>query len=203
MNRGPDIVLIRHGETEWSRSGRHTGRTDIPLTDEGRRIASPLPQALSRWHFARVLTSPLQRAKETCRIAGLLDRAELDDDLVEWDYGEDEGRTSEEIQRDRPGWRVWDAGPKGGETIAQVAERAERVIARACRADGDVAIFSHGHLLRVLGARWADLPPRDAGVLMLGTAAISVLSFEHGHRVIARWNDQSHLVSGSGAPHPS
>jgi probable phosphoglycerate mutase len=194
LERGPDIVLIRHGETEWSRSGRHTGHTDIPLTDEGRRVAAGLPRALSAWSFSRVLTSPLIRAQETCRLAGLLDRAEQVDDLMEWDYGDDEGRTSAEIQRDRPGWRIWDQGPAGGESLDQVAERADRVIEALAQAEGDVAIFSHGHLLRVLGARWARLAPTTAGALMLGTAAISVLGFEHGHPVISRWNDLSHLL---------
>jgi probable phosphoglycerate mutase len=196
MDRGPDIVLVRHGETEWSRTGRHTGHTDVPLTDEGRRIAAGLPRALAGWRFTRVLVSPLVRATETCRIAGLLDRAERVDDLMEWEYGDDEGRTSAEIQSDRPGWRIWDSGPKGGESLDQVAERADRVIATLCQAGGPVAVFSHGHLLRILGARWARLPPATAGVLMLGTAAISVLGFEHGHPVIARWNDQAHLRSG-------
>lgn len=194
MEHSFDVVLVRHGETEWSRSGRHTGHTDLPLTAEGRRVAQGLPHALAAWRFTRVLTSPLARATQTCQLAGLLDRAERDDDLMEWDYGDDEGRTSAEIQVERPGWRIWDDGPKGGESLEQVAERADRVIAQLLASPGDAAIFSHGHLLRVLGARWAQLPPSAAGALMLGTAAISVLSFEHGHRVIARWNDLSHQV---------
>ena len=193
MEHAFDIVLVRHGETEWSKSGQHTGRTDVQLTDAGRRLAQLLPQALSEWKFAAVFSSPLVRAKETCRIAGLLPRAELDGDLMEWDYGQDEGRTSAQIQAERPGWRIWDTGPKGGESLDQVAERADRVIARAKAVKGDVALFAHGHLLRVLAARWVGEKPELAGKLMLGTAAISVLSHEHGHPVLARWNDQSHL----------
>jgi probable phosphoglycerate mutase len=196
MDRGPDIVLIRHGETEWSRTGRHTGRTDISLTAHGRKVAAHLAEALEGWQFDQVWTSPLVRATETCAIAGLLDRAERLDDLMEWDYGQDEGRTSEEIRQDRPGWRIWDDGPKGGETLAQVAARAQRVVDKIGTTPCTLAIFSHGHLLRILASVWARLAPTTAGSLMLGTAAISVLSFEHGHPVIARWNDQHHLISG-------
>lgn len=199
MDRGPDIVLIRHGETEWSVSGRHTGRTDIPLTEHGRKIAAHLGEALSAWKFERVWTSPLIRASETCRIAGMLDRAERLDDLMEWDYGADEGKTSDEIKHERPGWRIWDTGPRNGETLEEVAARASRVIERIHQGQGDVAIFSHGHLLRILASVWARLSPHAAGSLMLGTAAISVLSYEHGFPVIARWNDQSHLLDGQGA----
>jgi probable phosphoglycerate mutase len=193
VGRAFDIVLVRHGETEWSRSGQHTGRTDVALTEAGRKLAHLLPQALAEWRFAAVFTSPLVRAKETCEIAGLAGQATLDDDLMEWDYGDDEGRTSAQIQADRPGWRIWDSGPKGGESLDQVAERADRVIARVRQIQGDVALFAHGHLLRILAARWIHEAPELAGKLMLGTAAISVLSYEHGHPVLARWNDQAHL----------
>jgi probable phosphoglycerate mutase len=192
MERPFDVVLIRHGETEWSKLGRHTGHSDIPLTDEGRRVAADLPSALSAWSFGRVLTSPLQRASETCRIAGLLERAERDPDLMEWDYGDDEGRTSAQIQADRPGWRIWHQGPKGGESLDQLAERVDRVIARLRPLEGHVALFAHGHFLRVFAARWLGEHPRLAGHLMLGTAAISVVSFEHGLPALVRWNDQHH-----------
>jgi broad specificity phosphatase PhoE len=189
-----DVVLVRHGETEWSKLGRHTGRSDIPLTDEGRRTAAGLKPALAGWNFSRVLSSPLRRASETCRIAGLADRMEVDPDLQEWDYGQDEGRTSLEIQADRPGWRIWDTGPKGGEAIEQVAERADRVIQRLLPLKGHVAIFAHGHLLRIFAARWLGEHPRLAGKLVLGTAAISVLSFEHQLPALIRWNDLTHLA---------
>ena len=194
MDRPFDVVLVRHGETEWSKLGRHTGRSDIPLTDEGRRVAAGLESALAEWRFHRVLTSPLQRASETCQIAGLGDLMELDPKLQEWDYGADEGRTSAEIQQDRPGWRIWDAGPMGGESIEQVAERADAVIRRILPLEGHVALFAHGHLLRILAARWIGEHPRLAGKLVLGTAAISVLSFEHGHPAVVRWNDVTHLA---------
>ncbi len=181
------IVLVRHGETEWSRDKRHTGRTDLPLTAEGEAQARAAGERLAGRSFALVLASPLARARETARLAGL-DAAELDDDLMEWDYGEAEGRTTKEIREESPGWDVWRDGPTGGETADAVGARADRVIERALAADGDVALVAHGHLLRVLGARWLGQPATFGGALGLGTAAICELDHERDRRVILRWN---------------
>src|SRR5947208_1667488 len=148
------LWLIRHGETEWSATGRHTGRTDIALTSLGERQAEWLRQRLGARKFSMVLTSPLRRARDTCRIAGYDDRAHTDSDLYEWDYGDYEGRTTAEIRTERQGWTIWDAGVPSGETAEEVGERTDRVIARALAASGDVALFAHAHLLRVLAARW-------------------------------------------------
>ncbi len=186
-----EIVLVRHGATEWATSGRHTGRTDVPLDDEGRAQASALGTRLAEWKFTRVLTSPMQRARETCRLAGLADLAdyvEVDPDLSEWDYGDYEGLTSEQIRATRPGWTVFEGGVPNGETIEEVGARADRVIARIAAVDGDVAVFSHGHMLRILGARWLELPPVDARFLALSTATLSVLGYERETRVLQRWN---------------
>jgi probable phosphoglycerate mutase len=185
---GPEIWLVRHGETEWSRSGRHTGRTDVPLTERGEREASALKRRLGDHRFSLVLSSPLARAWETCRRAGYGDVAVRSDDLVEWDYGAYEGRTSEEIRAEVPGWSLWADGVPGGETADQVADRARRVVARAAQAGGDVAIFAHGHILRVLAACWVGSPAREGRVLALGTASIGVLGWEDGDRVIRTWN---------------
>jgi broad specificity phosphatase PhoE len=188
-NSGPDIWLIRHGETEWSLSGQHTGRTDIPLTAAGERSAEQIGRYLAGRPFGLVLTSPLQRARTTCRLAGYGGVALVDADLSEWDYGAYEGRTSAQIQKDAPGWTIWTAPVPGGETIQQVAARATRVIARAaeCRT-GDVALFAHGHLLRVLTACWLGLPPDAGRLFALETGSLSVLGYERDTRVIARWN---------------
>lgn len=183
------VVLVRHGQTEWSVSLQHTGRTDVPLTDEGRRQAEALVEPLSRWHFARVLTSPLSRARETCRLAGLGERAEVVDDLLEWDYGDYEGRTTTDIRAERPGWDLWVDGVVGGETVEEVGRRADRVIEKARHAGGDVAVFAHGHLLRILGARWANLPAAAGRRLALSTASISVLGWERATAVVERWNE--------------
>jgi len=186
-----EIVLVRHGATDWATSGRHTGRTDVPLDDEGRAQARALGARLAEWKFSLVLTSPLQRARETCRLAGLADGAvevDVDADLSEWDYGDYEGLTSEQIRATRPGWTVFESGVPNGETIEDVAARADRVIARLAAAGGDVAVFSHGHMLRILGARWLGLPPVDARFLALSTATLSVLAYEHETRVLQRWN---------------
>ena len=188
---GPDIWLIRHGETEWSRSGAHTGRTDIPLTAEGEREAEAIGRFLGGRHFALVLTSPLGRARETCKLAGYGDVAQIEPDLREWDYGAYEGHTSIEIRRTVPGWTIWNSPVPEGETIDQVAARARRAIARANTAppgSGDVALFAHGHLLRILTACWLGLPPEAGSLFALGTASISVLGYEREDRVIARWN---------------
>jgi broad specificity phosphatase PhoE len=190
---GSVVLLIRHGETEWSVSGRHTGTTDIPLTDEGRKQAELLRPRLAEREFALVLTSPLGRARETCRLAGLAEQAAIDEDLREYDYGAYEGRTTKEIREERPGWFLWRDGCPDGEMPEQVAARADRVIERAVEAGGDVALFAHGHVLRVVGARWAELPPAAAGRLALGTAALCDLGFEREHRVVWLWNDTSHI----------
>ena len=187
------IVLIRHGPTEWSVSGRHTGSTDLPLTEDGRAAAARLRERLARYDFALVLSSPLARARETAGLAGLGDRAQLDEDLREYDYGDYEGLTTDEIRERRPGWYLWSDGAPGGETPQQVGDRADRAIARALQADGDVALFAHGHILRALGARWIELPAAHAGHLALGTAAVCELGSERERRVIRLWNDTSHL----------
>jgi probable phosphoglycerate mutase len=184
------IVLVRHGQTEWSASGKHTSLTDVPLTDAGRAAARRLSAALHGRDFALVLTSPRSRARDTAIAAGFPD-AEVDANLAEWDYGGYEGLTTPEIRVDRPGWLLWDDGVPGGETAAQVGARADRVIERALAADGDVALFAHGHILRVLGARWLELPPAHGGRLALDTASLSELGFEHENRVIWHWNQSA------------
>ena len=189
------IVCVRHGETEWSRERRHTGRTDIPLTATGREQALLAGRRLASRDWALVLTSPLARAAATARLAGL--DAEPDDDLMEWDYGDAEGRTTTEIREERPGWDIWADGPAGGEPVDAVGERADRVIARALAAEGDVVLFAHGHLLRVLAARWIGLPASRGGAFRLDTAAISELDHERERRVIRVWNTQGHLRSGT------
>lgn len=186
-------MLVRHGATDWSEEGRHTGWTDIPLNDNGLRQVRTLAQPLSRWSFEAVYCSPLQRARVTCELAGLGDKAGLDPDLREWNYGDYEGLTSAEIHRQRPGWSLWKHGVPNGETIAEVAERADRVIARARAGGGDVAVFAHGHLLRVLASRWVGQPAVMAQHLNLGTASISELGSEHGRSSINLWNSTEHL----------
>lgn len=185
----PRLWVVRHGETAWSASGRHTGRTDITLTPLGEDQATSLRTRLTGMVFALVLTSPRRRAIETARLAGFGDRAVVDDDLAEWDYGLDEGRTSSEIQADHPGWSIWRDGPQGGETIDQVAARADRVIARARHASGDTLAFGHGHLLRILAARWVGLAPEDGRRFALTPAALSILGWERESAVIERWNE--------------
>ena len=184
-----EAVLVRHAETEWSRAGRHTGLTDIPLSDEGRETARALAPRLRRWSFERVFVSPLRRARETCELCGLGERAEVLDDLHEWDYGEYEGLTTAQIHATRPGWVLWRDGCPGGEDARQVGARADRVIAAIGSASGAVAVFSHGHMLRVLGARWIELEPSQGARLGLSTAAISVLGYERQTRILALWND--------------
>jgi probable phosphoglycerate mutase len=182
------LVLVRHGETEWSRTGRHTGRTDVPLADDGREQARTVRPLLEGWRFDAILVSPLVRATETLELLERDEPVTVVDDLQEWDYGEDEGRTSIEIHVDRPGWTVWGAGPQGGETIAEVAARARRVLRAAAEHEGDVLVVSHGHLLRVLATCWAGLDPRDGEVLHLDPATMSVLDHVNGVAVIRRWN---------------
>jgi broad specificity phosphatase PhoE len=194
------VILVRHGETEWSRDKRHTGRTDIPLTEAGREHARLAAHHLEGRDFALVLTSPLQRARATADLAGVGDRAVEDPDLVEWDYGQYEGRSTADIRKEQPGWDIWrDGCPGGGEPLERVGERADRVIARALEAGGAVAIFAHGHILRVLGARWIGLPALGGSLLALETAAVCELGFERERHVIETWNDQSHL-RGDGQP---
>jgi broad specificity phosphatase PhoE len=193
VSDGPSVYLIRHGETEWSASGRHTSVTDVPLTDAGRVAAQGLRDRLAGLPFALVLTSPRTRARETAALAGLGDRAEIDEDLAEVAYGDYEGRTTPEIRAGRPGWSVWDDDLPGGEALEHAGARADRVIERALAAGGDVAVFAHGHLLRILGARWAGLAPRAGGSLALSTGSLCRLGFERERRVIWLWNDTSHL----------
>ena len=182
------MVLIRHGETEWSAGGRHTGRTDVPLTDAGRTSARRLAAGLGGWSFAVALASPLRRARETCELAGFGDRAQVREDLREWDYGGYEGLRTPEIRRDRPGWSLWRDGVPGGETVEQVGARADRVIAEVQAASGDVVVFAHGHVLRILAARWLDLPPDRGRSFALDPATISVLGWEREEPAIQRWN---------------
>ncbi len=188
------LWLIRHGETEWSASGRHTGRTDIPLTAEGRRQAEALGRHLAGRRFALVLTSPLSRAVDTCRIAGYGDVARVTDDLREWDYGIYEGRTTAEIQKEMPGWSVWADKIQGGESVQQVGARVERVIAEARANSGDVALFAHAHVLRILTSRWLGLPPDAGRLFTLGTASISALGYERQTPAILTWNQDWRLV---------
>jgi broad specificity phosphatase PhoE len=184
-----ELWLIRHGETAWSAERRHTGRTDIPLTVSGEREARALGLVLEGHAFARVLTSPLSRARKTCELAGLGELARVDGDLSEWDYGAYEGRTTTDIRQSRPGWRLWRDGPSEGESLASVGERADRVLARVTDISGDVALFSHAHLLRVLTARWLGLGAEAGRLFALGTATLSVLGYEHEERVITLWNN--------------
>jgi probable phosphoglycerate mutase len=183
-----ELWLFRHGETAWSLSGAHTSRTDIPLTERGKERARKIHDYLQGKTFSLVLTSPMQRARETCRIAGYGDVAQIDDDLNEWNYGVYEGRTTKDIQKEIPGWSVWTNPMIDGETIEQVAERANRVIARAAANGGQVALFAHGHILRILAACWIQSPPVMGSRLALGTGSISVLGYEHTTRVITMWN---------------
>jgi broad specificity phosphatase PhoE len=185
----PRLWLVRHGETEWARLGRHTGRTDVPLTELGRAQAVAVGRKLKGQRFVEVLSSPLSRALETAQIAGFLSRVVLVDDLREWDYGADEGRTTLEIQAERPGWTIWNDGPRGGESIADVARRADRVIDRVRAQRGDALCFAHGHVLRVLTARWLRLPPNDGRLFELSTATLSVLGWERETATIERWNE--------------
>jgi probable phosphoglycerate mutase len=185
-----ELWLIRHGETTWSLSGAHTGRTDLPLTPEGELKAAKVGKLLAGHGFAMVLTSPMQRARRTCALAGLGSRALIEPNLAEWDYGDYEGKTTADIQKMRKGWSLFRDGVPRGEKIEQVAVRAQDVIIRAETAPGDVALFAHGHILRILTACWLGLPPDAARYFALGTASVSTLGYEHDTRVITRWNLQ-------------
>jgi broad specificity phosphatase PhoE len=191
MALATELWLVRHGETEWSLSGKHTSRTDIPLTEHGRRRAEELRDYLKDTKFAAVFVSPMQRARETCTIAGFGDVAVVDDGLKEWDYGVYEGRTTREIQAEIPGWSAWKDEIVGGETVEHVGMRADGVIEQALAAapdGGSVALFAHAHILRILAARWIGLDAKDGALLALGTGSVSVLGWERETRVIASWN---------------
>ena len=185
-----ELWLVRHGETEWSAAGRHTGRTDVALTEEGRRQAALLTERLAGRSFSHVLSSPLTRALDTCKIAGYGGAVELTDDLREWDYGDYEGLTIAQIRGKAPGWTIWTGDLPGGEGLAQVAERVRRVIDRARFLGGDVALFAHGHVLRVLAVCWLGLPPDNGRLFTLGTASLSILGYERETPVITLWNQE-------------
>jgi probable phosphoglycerate mutase len=191
----PLVYLARHGETAWTLSHQHTGRTDLPLTPRGEQDARRLGERLKRLSFTAVLTSPLQRARRTCELAGFPDAADIDPELVEWDYGRYEGLKTADILKERPGWDLFRDGCPGGETPAAVGARADRVIARARAVAGDVLLFSSGHFLRVLAARWLGLDAGAGRYLFLGTSALSALGYEHNatEPVIRLWNDVSHV----------
>jgi broad specificity phosphatase PhoE len=195
----PEIWLFRHGETEWSKSGQHTGRTDLPLNEVGRERAEALGRHLAGRPFALVLSSPLARALDTCRLAGYGDQVQLTDDLREWDYGDYEGRRTVDIRKERPGWLLWKDGVPNGEAAEQVGARAEAALARAVAADGDVAFFAHGHILRVVGGCWLGLGPLGGQLLALDTAALCRLGYEHDYRVIRVWNQDSQPVTEQSA----
>ncbi len=183
------LVVVRHGSTPWSSAGKHTGRTDVPLDDEGRAQAMALGGRLQGRRFAQVLCSPLGRARATCELAGFGDLARTCEDLAEWDYGDYEGLTTDQIRRGRPGWTLWDDGVPGGEAIEQVAGRAERVIEVARLAVGDTLAFAHGHVLRVVAARWLGWDPGEGRRLLLSPAAVGVLTWERETAVLGRWDD--------------
>jgi len=184
-----EVWLVRHAETAWSKSGRHTGRTDVPLTDEGRERARELGVRLGGQDFALVLVSPLERARETARLAGLGDTCQVREDLLEWDYGDYEGITTAEIREKRPDWYLWRDGVPNGETAEEVSARCDRVIEEILGADGDVAVFAHGHVLRALAARWVEEPVSFGGRLFLSTGSLSLLGFEREVRVVRLWNE--------------
>jgi broad specificity phosphatase PhoE len=182
------VFAIRHGETAWSLSGQHTGTTDIPLTAEGRRLAERMRPVLSREVFVRVLTSPLQRARETCTLAGLGGTAVIDEDLIEWNYGQYDGLTPRQIHDTAPGWLIFRDGCPGGEAPEEVAIRVDRVIVRARAVQGDVALFAHGHVLRVLVARWIGLPAGAGQHFLLDTGTLNVLGYYRGIPAVKIWN---------------
>jgi broad specificity phosphatase PhoE len=195
---GPDLMLIRHGETTWSKSGQHTGRTDLPLTETGEQQAKALVRRLAGRRFALVMSSPRTRATATALLAGL-DDVVIDDDLAEWDYGDFEGLTTPQIQERIPGWSIWTGPWPNGESLVQVAARADRVIERirvAAGVDETVVVVAHGHLIRVLAARWLGAPPDTGRWLALGTASVSELGWERTTPVIEHWNDDGHLDAG-------
>jgi probable phosphoglycerate mutase len=193
----PMVYLARHGETAWTLSGQHTGRTDLPLTEKGEQEARLLGERLRGIKYAKVLTSPLQRAAVTCKLAGFADVAEVDPDLMEWDYGEYEGLTTAQILAMRPDWQLFRDGCPAGETPEQMAARADRVIRKVRAVEGDVLVFSSGHVLRVLGARWLGLEPAGGRFFLLSTASLSALGYERvlSQPAIRLWNDKSSEVN--------
>jgi broad specificity phosphatase PhoE len=197
----PTVYLARHGETEWSLSGRHTGLTDIPLTPRGEANARQLGLRLRGMDFSRIFSSPLMRARRTCELAGFGERTEIDPNLVEWNYGDYEGRRTVDIRQERPDWKLFRDGCPNGESFAALTARADRVIERLRESGGNVLLFSHGHFLRTLAARWLSLPVQDARLLMLSTAALSALSYEHDEPAIQFWNDNRHVAAA--LPKPS
>jgi broad specificity phosphatase PhoE len=182
------VYLIRHGETEWSLSGQHTGITDLPLTENGRKVAKRLQPVLAKETFALVLTSPLERARMTCELAGLGEHAEIDCDLIEWNYGEYEGLTPQQINAKTPGWMIFTDGCPGGENPEQVSARADRVITRVRAVEGHVALFAHGHIFRVFAARWLGLPATAGCHFLLDTATLNILSYYRGIPAVKCWN---------------
>jgi len=202
MTSLPEVYLARHGETAWTLTGQHTGRTDIPLTARGERHARSLAQRLMGVVFAGVLTSPLSRALRTCELAGFGGRAAIDADLQEWDYGQYEGQRTAGIRQERPGWDLFRDGCPGGESVEAVGARADRVIAQLRVVEGNVLVFSHGHFLRVLAARWLGLPGGDARHFVLSTAALSILGYEHtrDEPALRLWNDDRHVLEAHGEP---
>lgn len=184
------VYIIRHGATEWSENGRHTGVTDLPLLPIGVAQAKATAALLDGQHFGLVLVSPLQRAQTTCELTGFAAEAEITDDLLEWNYGDFEGVTTTTIRQSYPGWTVWDGPIPNGETIAEVAARADRVIARARATDGDVALFGHGHMLRVLTARWCELDPVEGRRFPLDPATLNILGWEHEYATVHVWNER-------------
>lgn len=188
MSSAHELWLVRHGETEWSLSGAHTGRTDIALTENGRAQARKIRDYLAGRNFSLVLSSPLKRALETCELAGYGEEAQVDPNLQEWDYGIYEGRKSAEIRRSDPEWAIWTTSVENGENLEDVRRRADAAIARASAAGGNVLLFAHGHLLRILAARWLDLPPDAGRWFALSTAGLSILGWERESRVIQMWN---------------
>jgi len=192
----PAVYLARHGETEWSITGQHTGRTDIPLTARGERSALSLGERLKDTTFVKVLVSPRSRARRTCELAGFSDQAEVDPDLQEWDYGQYEGRRTADIRQERPDWYLFRDGCPSGESVEAIGDRADRVVARLRALNGNVLIFSHGHISRVLTARWLGLPAGHARYFVLSTAALSILGYEHhlNEPAVRLWNDARHVV---------
>jgi probable phosphoglycerate mutase len=194
------VVLVRHAQTAWTVTGQHTGTTDLPLTDDGRVATHRLAERLAGRRFTRVLTSPLQRAAETCRIAGFAQVAEIRADLVEWDYGAYEGRTTADIRTDDPGWDLWQHGAPGGESPAAVARRVAAVIDElvdTCAHGGDILVFAHGHSLTALAVRWLGLPISHGRLFRLDTGSLSTLGWKRGLRVLETWNDRGHLSFSS------
>jgi len=205
MNEKLQVVyLARHGETAWTVTGQHTGRTDLPLTERGEGNARRLGERLSGLTFAKVFTSPLQRARRTCELAGFGAVAQIDPDLVEWNYGEYEGRLTVDILKERPDWQLFRDGCPGGESPQQVAARADRVVGQVRAASGDVLIFSSGHFLRVLATRWIGIEPIHGESLMLGTASLSAVGYENSiaHPAIRLWNDTNHVLTSNGQNAP-